>query len=283
MIAGKVRPATVHRTGVFNSIAPSGRSPAARSTAEVGCPCALSLVGVTGELPLLLRRAAPSHRHVRVDRRVLVEEEHLGFPHLRPPGLRPRAARRSRGHLRPGRTRHGHRSRSVRGPLRRSVARSERHAGGDSLARSERRPGAPGARARDAGPISNSGRRLGGGAQRARSAAELRRTCRPHRAGAAGRPVRPGRDRSQRLRLLRPGALRVPEGQRGSEARWWQLRPRHAPLGAARGLTGRRNPHVGDIVIYGNGSHAAIYIGRGRVYQRPQPATGHQGHASSRT
>jgi cell wall-associated NlpC family hydrolase len=31
------------------------------------------------------------------------------------------------------------------------------------------------------------------------------------------------------------------------------------------GLTSRRNPHVGDIVIYGNGSHAAIYIGHGRV------------------
>jgi peptidoglycan DL-endopeptidase CwlO len=31
------------------------------------------------------------------------------------------------------------------------------------------------------------------------------------------------------------------------------------------GLTGKRNPHVGDVVIYGNGSHAAIYIGHGRV------------------
>jgi cell wall-associated NlpC family hydrolase len=30
-------------------------------------------------------------------------------------------------------------------------------------------------------------------------------------------------------------------------------------------LTGRLHPHVGDIVIYGNGSHAAIYIGNGRV------------------
>ena len=38
-----------------------------------------------------------------------------------------------------------------------------------------------------------------------------------------------------------------------------------------RGLTGKRNPHVGDIVIYGNGSHAAIYIGRGRVVHALNP------------
>ena len=37
------------------------------------------------------------------------------------------------------------------------------------------------------------------------------------------------------------------------------------------GLTGRRNPHVGDIVIYGNGSHAAIYIGHGRVVHALNP------------
>ena len=37
------------------------------------------------------------------------------------------------------------------------------------------------------------------------------------------------------------------------------------------GLTGRRNPHIGDIVIYGNGSHAAIYIGRGRVIHALNP------------
>ena len=30
-------------------------------------------------------------------------------------------------------------------------------------------------------------------------------------------------------------------------------------------LTSRSNPRVGDIVIYGNGTHAAIYIGHGRV------------------
>ncbi len=30
-------------------------------------------------------------------------------------------------------------------------------------------------------------------------------------------------------------------------------------------LTSRSHPKVGDIVIYGNGTHAAIYIGKGRV------------------
>jgi cell wall-associated NlpC family hydrolase len=38
-----------------------------------------------------------------------------------------------------------------------------------------------------------------------------------------------------------------------------------------RGLTGKRNPHIGDIVIYGNGSHAAIYIGHGRVVHALNP------------
>ncbi len=40
------------------------------------------------------------------------------------------------------------------------------------------------------------------------------------------------------------------------------------------GLTSRRSPHVGDIVIYGNGSHAAIYIGRGRVVHALNPRLG---------
>jgi cell wall-associated NlpC family hydrolase len=38
-----------------------------------------------------------------------------------------------------------------------------------------------------------------------------------------------------------------------------------------RGLTGRRNPHVGDVVVYGRGSHVAIYIGRGRVVHALNP------------
>jgi len=44
----------------------------------------------------------------------------------------------------------------------------------------------------------------------------------------------------------------------------------HAARGMYRwarmhGLTSRSNPQIGDIVIYGNGTHAAIYIGHGRV------------------
>ncbi len=44
----------------------------------------------------------------------------------------------------------------------------------------------------------------------------------------------------------------------------------HSALGmyrwfAARGLASRTNPQVGDLVIYGGGSHVGIYIGDGRV------------------
>ena len=35
--------------------------------------------------------------------------------------------------------------------------------------------------------------------------------------------------------------------------------------GRSHGLTSRSNPRVGDVVIYGRGSHAGIYIGKGRV------------------
>ena len=35
--------------------------------------------------------------------------------------------------------------------------------------------------------------------------------------------------------------------------------------GRIHGRTSRSNPRVGDVVIYGNGSHAGIYIGNGRV------------------
>jgi glucokinase len=38
-----------------------------------------------------------------------------------------------------------------------------------------------------------------------------------------------------------------------------------------RGLTGRSNPRVGDIVIYGGGTHAAIYIGHGLVISALNP------------
>ena len=30
-------------------------------------------------------------------------------------------------------------------------------------------------------------------------------------------------------------------------------------------LTSRRHPRIGDVVVYGRGSHVAIYIGNGRV------------------
>ena len=44
----------------------------------------------------------------------------------------------------------------------------------------------------------------------------------------------------------------------------------HSALGmyrwfARRGLASRSNPQVGDLVIYGGGSHVGIYIGNGRV------------------
>jgi cell wall-associated NlpC family hydrolase len=35
--------------------------------------------------------------------------------------------------------------------------------------------------------------------------------------------------------------------------------------GKANGLTSRSNPRIGDVVIWGSGSHAGIYIGSGRV------------------
>jgi cell wall-associated NlpC family hydrolase len=35
--------------------------------------------------------------------------------------------------------------------------------------------------------------------------------------------------------------------------------------GRRHGLTSRTNPRVGDVVVYGRGSHVGIYIGRGRV------------------
>jgi cell wall-associated NlpC family hydrolase len=42
----------------------------------------------------------------------------------------------------------------------------------------------------------------------------------------------------------------------------------------AHHLTSRSNPRVGDIVIYGGGTHAAIYIGRGLVVSALNPRQG---------
>jgi len=44
--------------------------------------------------------------------------------------------------------------------------------------------------------------------------------------------------------------------------------------GRVHHLTSRTNPRVGDIVIYGNGTHAAIYIGHGRVISALNPRQG---------
>ena len=40
------------------------------------------------------------------------------------------------------------------------------------------------------------------------------------------------------------------------------------------GLASRSNPQVGDVVIYGGGTHAAIYIGRGLVISALNPRQG---------
>jgi hypothetical protein len=50
----------------------------------------------------------------------------------------------------------------------------------------------------------------------------------------------------------------------------------HAMLvwGRAHHLVSRSNPQIGDVVIYGNGAHAAIYIGHGRVISALNPTQG---------
>ena len=44
--------------------------------------------------------------------------------------------------------------------------------------------------------------------------------------------------------------------------------------GRAHHLVSKTNPQVGDVVIYGNGSHAAIYIGHGLVISALNPSQG---------
>ena len=44
--------------------------------------------------------------------------------------------------------------------------------------------------------------------------------------------------------------------------------------GRAHHLVSRTNPQIGDVVIYGNGAHAAIYIGQGRVISALNPSQG---------
>ena len=44
--------------------------------------------------------------------------------------------------------------------------------------------------------------------------------------------------------------------------------------GRANGLTSRSGGRPGDVAIYGNGSHAAIYLGGGRVVSALNPSQG---------
>jgi peptidoglycan DL-endopeptidase CwlO len=44
--------------------------------------------------------------------------------------------------------------------------------------------------------------------------------------------------------------------------------------GRSMGLTSRTNGRVGDVVIYGDGSHAGIYIGNGRIVSALNPSQG---------
>jgi cell wall-associated NlpC family hydrolase len=44
--------------------------------------------------------------------------------------------------------------------------------------------------------------------------------------------------------------------------------------GRSHGLTSRSNGRIGDVVIYGNGSHAGIYIGNGRIISALNPRQG---------
>ncbi|HEU0244646.1 MAG TPA: NlpC/P60 family protein [Candidatus Limnocylindrales bacterium] len=44
--------------------------------------------------------------------------------------------------------------------------------------------------------------------------------------------------------------------------------------GRSMGLTSRTNGRVGDVVIYGDGSHAGIYIGGGRIVSALNPSQG---------
>ena len=52
--------------------------------------------------------------------------------------------------------------------------------------------------------------------------------------------------------------------------------------GRANGLTSRSGGRPGDVAIYGNGSHAAIYLGNGTDRQRAQPEPGDPDHRPQR-
>ena len=44
--------------------------------------------------------------------------------------------------------------------------------------------------------------------------------------------------------------------------------------GRSHGLTSRSGGRPGDVAIYGNGSHAAIYLGNGRIVSALNPSQG---------
>jgi cell wall-associated NlpC family hydrolase len=44
--------------------------------------------------------------------------------------------------------------------------------------------------------------------------------------------------------------------------------------GRSHGLTSRTGGRPGDVAIYGNGSHAAIYIGNGKIVSALNPSQG---------
>jgi len=69
-----------------------------------------------------------------------------------------------------------------------------------------------------------------------------------------------------RYAYLRASASRHLGGGHSARAmlRWGRLHHR----------TSRHHPRVGDVVIYGNGSHAAIYIGHGKVVSALNPRLG---------
>ena len=84
----------------------------------------------------------------------------------------------------------------------------------------------------------------------------------------ARRPVAPRRPRAARLRLLGPRHLRVQAGPatRGRSGAAISPRPGRCITGIkARHKASRHHPKVGDLVIWGGGTHVGIYIGHGKA------------------
>ena len=75
------------------------------------------------------------------------------------------------------------------------------------------------------------------------------------------------RHRSERVRLLRTRPLRLPAGRRRGAIHSGYLRSARSLYVwfKAHGRASRSNPKVGDLVIWGNGTHVGIYIGNGKA------------------